>query len=283
MSDYKSRPKTRGSATSRRGRPAVRRNVVVDDEEADAEGSDDEPNGNQAQETTISEDEKLMGESGEPFTDADMRIAARYVASQPNWAKMTSKARWEGFIARVRAKLMRDYFSLTLFFSCCSTLDDLTNPGASTTDGWIKVRTHIVLCRLPCNSCSFQRSTSSPNRTRSDKAMERRRQRKRHQSSHPPPHPRIGSRSLECQKCLNARHPPVRSLPSWPPQNPPTVRQPLVQRPSVWERVPRRSPPSSPSRRKGSLLTTLPPLNANSIQTMTKVIKHHRRKWREWT
>lgn len=100
MSDYKSRPKTRGSATSRRGRPAVRRNVVVDDEEADAEGSDDEPNGNQAQETTISEDEKLMGESGEPFTDADMRIAARYVASQPNWAKMTSKARWEGFIAR---------------------------------------------------------------------------------------------------------------------------------------------------------------------------------------
>ncbi|KDR85349.1 hypothetical protein GALMADRAFT_53006 [Galerina marginata CBS 339.88] len=39
--------------------------------------------------------EKDMGDSGSPFTDADLYVTAKYIAASQNWEDTTSKDRWE--------------------------------------------------------------------------------------------------------------------------------------------------------------------------------------------
>ena len=42
-----------------------------------------------------------MGQKGEPFTEADMYIAAKYIAEFPRWHETTSKDRWGPFAEKV--------------------------------------------------------------------------------------------------------------------------------------------------------------------------------------
>jgi hypothetical protein len=100
VSEYKSRTRTRTTLSSRRGRAPLRRSRVAGDEDADADGSDEEGDEGAGSSTTLSEDEAAMGEAGGPFTDADQRVAARYISTLPEWGDMTSKQRWEGFVAK---------------------------------------------------------------------------------------------------------------------------------------------------------------------------------------
>jgi hypothetical protein len=43
------------------------------------------------------EDIEAMGEGGGPFTKADTRVVARYIASNPDWDSRTGRSRWEPF------------------------------------------------------------------------------------------------------------------------------------------------------------------------------------------
>lgn len=78
-----------------------------------------------------------MGQKGEPFSEADMYIASKYIAEFPRWHETTSKDRWGPFAEKV--------FTWGMFFNCfanfiCSTLSDLRNLGQNITGAVRKVR-----------------------------------------------------------------------------------------------------------------------------------------------
>lgn len=45
--------------------------------------------------------EKDMGEKGGPFTDADLYITAKHIASMPDWHRIVSKQRWDPYAEKV--------------------------------------------------------------------------------------------------------------------------------------------------------------------------------------
>ncbi len=48
-----------------------------------------------------------MGQKGEPFTDADLYMAAKHAAKYSAWADMNAKDRWEPFAGKVRGLPIR--------------------------------------------------------------------------------------------------------------------------------------------------------------------------------
>jgi hypothetical protein len=49
-----------------------------------------------------STDRRKMGKEGEPYTKADLRISARYIASIPDWDDLNHREKWEPFAEEVR-------------------------------------------------------------------------------------------------------------------------------------------------------------------------------------
>jgi hypothetical protein len=75
---------------------------------SDSESADDESvsdvgdKRSQFEDVDTEEDVASMGGSGSPFTGADARVMARYIASLPDWATLGYKGRWVPFEEMVR-------------------------------------------------------------------------------------------------------------------------------------------------------------------------------------
>lgn len=107
---------------SRRKRPKYRDSTTSEEEEEEEEEGDDDsddvdrkPNrsGRHIVKTEESDDEEdddspvqvyqdnEMGQRGEPFTDADMYIAAKHISDFQHWDTAMSKDRWTAFAKKV--------------------------------------------------------------------------------------------------------------------------------------------------------------------------------------
>lgn len=75
-----------------------------------------------------------MGQKGEPFTDADLYMAARHAAKYSAWAEMTSKDRWEPFAEKVR-ELPTVNFRSWSYLAYFSLRSGHQNHGRSTIEG----------------------------------------------------------------------------------------------------------------------------------------------------
>ncbi len=87
-----------------RQRPIYKDVSTTEDEEevseSDAEAEEDEEEG--GEDAPIKHySEKNMGEKGSPFTDADVYITAKYIASIPDWDRIVSKQRWDPYAEKV--------------------------------------------------------------------------------------------------------------------------------------------------------------------------------------
>ncbi|KAJ3560468.1 hypothetical protein NP233_g10820 [Leucocoprinus birnbaumii] len=105
-------------------RPTKRKPVykeVSSDEEENEEDEEDEGQSGKAEEDDAEDDgkpikhysESEMGQKGEPFTDADLYMAAKHAAKFNNWVQMASKDRWEPFAEKFTqrsAKSWAEYY-----------------------------------------------------------------------------------------------------------------------------------------------------------------------------
>lgn len=98
-----------------RRRPKYRDPSSDEDDEDDSEDDSDDAAEEEEEESeddneaikTWSESE--MGQKGGPFTDADLYITAKYVASFPNFDDIASKDRWQPYHEKVGFHLISNY------------------------------------------------------------------------------------------------------------------------------------------------------------------------------
>lgn len=100
--------------SSRRKRPKYRDLSTSGDEDEEEEEQDNQESTSVSNDdedesdddTPVKQwDESHMGQKGEPFTEADQYIAAKYIAEFPRWHETTSKDRWTPFAEKVFAWL----------------------------------------------------------------------------------------------------------------------------------------------------------------------------------
>ncbi|KAF9455075.1 hypothetical protein P691DRAFT_655007 [Macrolepiota fuliginosa MF-IS2] len=103
-------------------RPAKRQPHYRDlssDEEEEEEGGGNKSEGEEEEEEEDDNDsvkrytENEMGQKGEPFTDADLYMAAKHAAKYSAWGEMASKDRWERFAEKFQqrsAKSWAEYY-----------------------------------------------------------------------------------------------------------------------------------------------------------------------------
>ena len=89
-----------------RQRPTYKDVSTTEDEEevseSDADDDEDEDEEEGGEDAPIKHySEKDMGEKGSAFTDADVYIAAKYIASIPDWDRIVSKQRWDPYAEKV--------------------------------------------------------------------------------------------------------------------------------------------------------------------------------------
>ena len=89
---------------------------ISDDEEEEEEtveeslvnGSDYDPSDDDPSDLESTDDDLAqMGEARSAFTDTDMRMVAKWVASHPDWEEMSYKEKWEDLSQRVRHNSLR--------------------------------------------------------------------------------------------------------------------------------------------------------------------------------
>ncbi|KAJ2919310.1 hypothetical protein MD484_g1151, partial [Candolleomyces efflorescens] len=109
------------SRSSRRKRPKYRDPSTSEEEEDEEEEEDQETASVSNEDEDESDDdtpvkkwhEDDMGQKGEPFSEADMYIAAKYIAEFPRWHETTSKDRWGPFAEKYTqrsAKSWAEYY-----------------------------------------------------------------------------------------------------------------------------------------------------------------------------
>lgn len=72
-----------------------------EDEEEDCNGRSEEEDEEGDGESIKHYKESEMGQKGEPFTEADLYMAAKHAAQYSDWIEMSSKDRWEPFAEKV--------------------------------------------------------------------------------------------------------------------------------------------------------------------------------------
>lgn len=100
-----------------RRRPSYRDPSSDEDEEDDSESESD--NSADEEEDESEDDNKPvrawseseMGQKGGSFTDADLYITAKYVASFPNFDEIASRDRWQPYSEKVCFRLSSSYAS----------------------------------------------------------------------------------------------------------------------------------------------------------------------------
>lgn len=79
-------------------------------EEKEEQGDDEEDDTKPIRHYT----EEEMGQKGAPFTEADMYITAKYIATFSQWDDASAKERWEPFVQKVNFYLSCEWNKLTL-------------------------------------------------------------------------------------------------------------------------------------------------------------------------
>jgi hypothetical protein len=97
------------------------RDPTTEDEDDDDDGQsnkseegkqNDNDDDDDDDETIRHYNESQMGQKGEPFTEADLYMAAKHAAKYDRWLDMTSKDRWDPFTDQV------SFFQLCSCISC---------------------------------------------------------------------------------------------------------------------------------------------------------------------
>ncbi|KAH9950436.1 hypothetical protein B0H21DRAFT_723370 [Amylocystis lapponica] len=91
-----------GASSDHRSQPSHNEAAVeasIQAEDDDASSSDNESEW-EAEDADTDDDLNNMGHPGELWTYADLRIMARYIASQPNWDNMARSERWLPYAAK---------------------------------------------------------------------------------------------------------------------------------------------------------------------------------------
>lgn len=88
-----------------------------EDEEDEDDGDDDGP----VKHYTTSQ----MGQKGEPFTDADLYMAAKHAAQYNRWLEMSSKSRWEPFAEKASVLDVVTVFEITQMYAVRTTISEI--------------------------------------------------------------------------------------------------------------------------------------------------------------
>lgn len=109
------------SRTSRRKRPKYRDPSTSGEEDEDEDDQETASVSNEDEDESDDDTpvkkwhEDDMGQKGEPFSEADMYIASKYIAEFPRWHETTSKDRWGPFAEKVFTWLCSSTALLTSF------------------------------------------------------------------------------------------------------------------------------------------------------------------------
>lgn len=109
--DYNSGSESSSTQHEPASRPRPKYKDPTTTEESDGSESDDEKD--EGDESEDEDDvkpinvysEKDMGEKGDPFTDADLYVTARYITNFPRWHTASHKERWDPYNQKVLGSL----------------------------------------------------------------------------------------------------------------------------------------------------------------------------------